>query len=112
MAERKKIRNALFAQAIGIFALANLIHIVFWYFILGYAPSVLSTIAEISQSGRTTHGTVELLNLSDQLSIVVMRWGLIPVYVGAVGDLTPYYIGYAAVVAISLAIWIRRRMNK
>ncbi len=112
MAVLEKSRNALFAKAIGIFALANLVHVAFWYFMLYFAPSVLSTIAEITTSGRTAHGTVELLNLSDQLSVVVMRWGLIPVYVGAVGDLTVYYIGYAAVVTIVLAVWIRRQMSK
>ena len=52
---------------------------------------------------------MELLKLSDQLTVVVMRWGLIPIFIGGIGDLTPCYISYAVAVAAILTIWVRRR---
>ncbi len=109
MAENTKIRQKVVAKAIVIFILAMLAYIVLWYFILINGPSLIRTIIEVTQTGRSPSGTVELLKLSDQLSVVVMRWGIIPIFIGGIGDLTLYYVGYAAVVAAILTIWVKRR---
>jgi hypothetical protein len=109
MAKNTRIRSGVVIRAVAIFVLAMVAHVLFWYFVLNFAPSVLRGVAEVIQTGRSSRGTVDILTLSDQLTVVVMRWGLIPIFIGAIGDLTPYYIGYAVVVATILALWVRRR---
>jgi len=95
--------------AIAIFVVSNLAHVAFWYFMVLYAPAFLAAVSQVTQTGRPTGGTIELLQLSTQLTLVVLRWGIIPIYIGAVGDLTLFYLGFGTIVALLLVVWARRR---
>ena len=97
------------AIVVAVFAAANLAHVLLWYFIVFNAPSIIGAISQVAQTGRSSGGTRELLAFSTQLTVVVMRWGLIPIYIGVIGDLTLVYIGFGLVVGALLAVWAQRR---
>jgi hypothetical protein len=63
----------------------------------------------VSEVGKPAGGTVEILKLQEQLSVVVMRWGLIPIFIGGLGDLTPYYVAYSVVIALLLAWRVKKK---
>ncbi|MEM1995060.1 MAG: hypothetical protein QXW32_06305 [Nitrososphaerales archaeon] len=90
--------------SVAIFIVAFLLFILLWYFILLMAPTILSMFTGVTEVGRPTGGTIEILKLQEQLSVVVLRWGLIPIFIGGLGDLTPYYVGYGIIVAL-LLVW-------
>jgi hypothetical protein len=47
--------------------------------------------------------------MQEQLSVVVLRWGLIPIFMGGGGDLTPYYIAYSLIIALLVAWRVKKR---
>ncbi len=110
MTAKGKSRARTIAIAIVLFALAQLAHLALWYFIMGNASSIVRAVTEVAQIGRPSGaGFQERIRIVDELSVVVMRYGIIPVFIGGIGDLVPYYYGVAIVSAVLIAIWAKRR---
>ena len=99
----------LIISSIAIFIAAFILFILLWYFIMLLAPIFLSTFTGVTEVGRPTGGTQEILKMREQLSVVVLRWGLIPVFIGGIGDLTSYYIAYSVIIALLLAWRVKKR---
>ena len=110
MTAKGRSRAKTITIAIALFALAQLAHLALWYFIMGNASGIIRAVTEVTQVGRPSGGGFqERIRLEDELSVVVMRYGIIPVFIGGIGDLVPYYYGFGAVSAVLLAIWVKRR---
>jgi len=103
MSSIKRSHINLIISSIAIFIAAFILFIVLWYFIMLLSPTILSMFTSVTEVGRPTYGTQEILKMQEQLSVVVLRWGLIPIFIGGVGDLTPYYIAYSVIIALLLA---------
>ncbi len=103
----------LIITSLIIFIIAFLLFVLLWYFILIMAPTIMSMFVGVGEVGKPAGGgTVEVVRFQEQLSVVVMRWGLMPIFIGGIGDLTPYYILYSVVVALLLAWRAKRRWEK
>ncbi len=109
MSSSKKSHIWLIISSVTILIIAFILFVLLWYFMLLMAPTILSMFIGVTEAGRPAGGTVEILKLQEQLSVVVLRWGLIPIYIGGLGDLTPYYVGYCVIVALLLAWRAKKR---
>ena len=109
MSKEGKNRKITISAAIIIWVVAFLAFVLLWYFVLFMAPSIIGALTITTDVGTETTGTFEKLQVADQLSAVVLRWGIIPIYIGGIGDLTLPYIGYLLITAIIMGIWVRRR---
>lgn len=107
---KRTSRFKLVVSAAGVYVLAIVAFIVLWYFMLANVQAITRAITEVASIGRPAGGGFqENIRIADELTVVVMRYGFIPIFIGGIGDLTPYYFGYGIVVAAILAWWVKKK---
>ena len=95
--------------AVTTYVLAVVAFILLWYFLVVNASAITRAISEVASIARPSGGFQENIKIADELSVVIFRFGWIPVFIGGVGDLTLYYFGYGIVIAAALAWWVKKR---
>lgn len=91
------------------FVAGFILFVLLWYFTMLLTPTILSMFVGVTEVGKPTDGTVEILKLQEQLSVVILGWGLIPIFIGGLGYLTPSYIAYSVIIALLLAWRVKKK---
>jgi amino acid permease len=102
-------RPKLIVFAVVTYVLAIVAFVFLWYFLMANVSAITRAITEVASVGRPSGAFQENIRIVDELSVIVLRYGWIPVFIGGIGDLTPYYLGYGIVVAAALAWWVKKR---
>ena len=106
---KKTSKPKLIVFAVSTYVLAMVAFIFLWYFLITNISAVTRAMIGVTSIGRPPGGFQENVKIGDELSVVVFRYGWIPVFIGGLGDLTPYYFGYGMIVAAALVGWIKKR---